>query len=123
MAEYKYQSPLDRGFEGFKLTKTEHNRLFTYRQTNWKYKYLYYISDKEFIMERYTSLVMKSLLVLGFPVICLLNGLANYNGLFKEYGDMFYEQERGKFSADSSYVTSKSYKDIKVLLASKRKDT
>lgn len=116
LTSYTYVNPCENGYDKISLTKKQHNQLFSKRQTGWKDKYEYFISADEFLMHRYTSLVVKALNVVIYPLNILCAGINNINELNIEYRRMFNEKACGAFSGDNVFAGSDKYKEIESLI-------
>ncbi|ELX7527357.1 hypothetical protein SKP09_004490 [Vibrio parahaemolyticus] len=110
--EFKYTE--DNGYRKVSISKKDHNDMFQYRQIKWYYKYEYYLNEElgHFVMIRLTSAPAKLINVLGYPVMILLHGLANYKEINQYLSDMWNEKERGKFSGDDSHKNQKGWDEL-----------
>ena len=114
MEDYKYVSPVDLGYKELRLTKEQHNELFPYRKIAWSYRYEYYYNDDYIIMHRFINWKGVLFATLTFPVVVLLNGIANVKELWKELTDLYNQKETGSFDSDS--VRGDRYEKIMKLI-------
>lgn len=115
-SQYVYEDPCTKGYKRFSLTAKQHDEIFPARKRKWSNYYEYYISDDKVAIHCLTSIPAKMAAVLSFPIVVLFGGLGNIKEIFKEYGDLFHEKERGKFVADEMWSRSDAYQKIKNIL-------
>ncbi|EJG0999625.1 hypothetical protein C4G52_RS22205 [Vibrio parahaemolyticus] len=108
---YEFQYTKENGYQQVQVSKKDHNAMFEYRQIKWYQKYEYYFNEERghFVMICLTSFPAKLVNLLGYPVMLLLHGLANYKEINQEISDQWHEKERGHFSGDGCYRTSKDW--------------
>ncbi|HCE3428274.1 TPA: hypothetical protein NG603_004451 [Vibrio parahaemolyticus] len=108
---YTFRYTEENGYKKVHMSKKDHNALFVYRQIKWNCKYEYLLNEQtgHFVMLRLASLPAKVLLIVCYPLIVLLNGLANIKEVNKEVRDLFLPKENGSFTADDCYRTSKDW--------------
>ena len=114
MSEYKYVNPIDKGYKEFKLTKQQHNEFFQYRKIAWCHKYEYYYNEHRIIVHRFINWKGILFATLTFPVVVLLNGVANFKEIWKELTDLYNQKETGSFDSDS--VRGDRYEKIMKLI-------
>lgn len=113
---YKYENPLDKGFERVKFTKKQHNELFPRRKIGFGQRYEYYLSDKWLELYCFAGISIVILNTLLFPILVLLHGLTNIKEVFKEVISLYNQKETGTFTSDSIPSSSNLYKRaLKVL--------
>ena len=100
MGDYKYVSPLEKGYKQFKLTKEQHNKLFKYRKRTWVVNYEYYYNDHVILLHGFTSKRAVFMSTIIFPAVVLLNGLANFKDIWKELRDLYKQKESGTYIID-----------------------
>lgn len=101
---YKYECPTKRGYRQVAISRKLHSKLFPKRQMAWNGRCEYFINEDKghLIIHNLTNRFAFSLGIAAFPVIVLLNGLANIKEIISEYSDVIHEKERGKFSSDDA---------------------
>ncbi len=102
---YVFKYTEENGYRKATLSSKLQNEIFKYRKKEWNNSYLYFVNEDKghILMARTIPLWFKLLSTIAYPVILLIYGVANYKDLNKEYGDMWNELKRGKFSADDIY--------------------
>jgi len=111
---YEFQYTKENGYQQVQVSKKDHNAMFEYRQIKWYQKYEYYLNEERghFVMICLTSVSAKLVNILGYPVMVLLHGLANYKDINQYLSDMWNEKERGKFSGDDSYRRQEGWDEL-----------
>lgn len=117
MDKYVYKNKINIGYNKFNLSKKEHNKLFKYRRRNWKSRYEYYYNDKEIIMEKYHSLVVKMICVLIFPIGVIWVGFPD---ALEELKTSIFQKKYGSFNVDDIYVKTELYSEIINLISKKK---
>lgn len=112
MGQYVYKNPLEQGYKQFKLTKKQHNKLFTKRQIKWNDKYEYYFNDQGVVLQRYGNWKAIIVVTILFPGYLLLEGLSNYKQLVKEYKEMFNQKQYGVFTSDYIWSGTDNYDEV-----------
>lgn len=111
---YEFQYTKENGYQQVQVSKKDHNAMFEYRQIKWYQKYEYFLNEERghFVMICLTSLPAKLVNILGYPVMVLLHGLANYKEINQEISDQWHEKERGHFSGDDSYRRQEGWDEL-----------
>ena len=110
--KYVYKNPEDLGAKRVYLTKRQHNKLFEHRQIHWAQRYEYYLSDKKFEMQRFTSLPAMILSLVLFVPGVIFYGPANIKEILSDYKKLLNEKKYGRFSGDDIWVTSDGFSEI-----------
>lgn len=121
MNDYVYQSPIDKGYKQFKLTKKEHNKLFKRRKKKWCDRYEYYYNDRAIILRRFCNLQGIIFEIILFPVHLLLHGLFNFKEIIREYRGLFNQKKYGSFSSDYVHKGSNTYREVMRIVNKKEK--
>lgn len=102
--EYKYIPPESQGLVKIKVSKDNHNAVFTYRKrTFFKslfYKYEYFANDTKVRVECIPTSLCKILAVALFPVHLLLYGVSNYKEIVLDTKKIVNARKYGAFSSD-----------------------
>ena len=102
--KYEYNCPTDDGYEQFKISRKEQNRIFKYRKAVWSCNYEFYIKDKTILMYKIPNLFGCIVSTLLFPLGLLLEGLANYKETYRDMiVKVWYCKKYGNFSSDAIY--------------------
>lgn len=103
MKEYKYEFEYtkENGYREATLSNKLQNKLFEYRKSNWRKKYVYFVNEDIGVIElcRFTPTYLKVIVSLLYPFMIFFYGLGNIKQMNKEYSNIWYEKERGHFSA------------------------
>ena len=98
---YKYKDPLENGYKKIKVSKALHNSVFKHRQrTLWKdlfEKHEYYANDWCVRVEVMPTLLAKVIVVVTFPIILLIHGVANFRELKDEVYRFCNPRKTGEF--------------------------
>lgn len=105
MKDYKYEFKYtkENGYREATLSNKLQDKLFEYRKSSWSNKYVYFVNEKDGIIElcNFTPTYLKVLISFLYPFMILFYGIGNLKQMNKEYSNMWYEKERGKFSGDT----------------------
>ena len=93
---YEYVDPRTQGWRRVRLSRADHNRIFSKRQVRWFNRYEYFMKDGEFLMHRFITWPAVGLSLLVFPVMLLVHGVANRD-LWREYADLMRQKKTGNF--------------------------
>ena len=101
---YEYECPTERGYEKFKISRKDQNRIFKYRKCVWSINYEYYVKDKHIIMQQIPNVWGCIASTLLFPLGLLLEGLANGKDTYKQMIIRVWKAKKyGAFSSDDIY--------------------
>ena len=100
MKEYKYESPLTKGFVKIYLPRKFHKEIFPRRKLTPFIKYDYYLSDNAVIIEQYANLLGKICTLLLFPLIVFMVGIKE---AVIEVKRTLFQQKYGSFSVDCTF--------------------
>lgn len=113
--EYKYVSPESQGLSKIKVSKENHNAVFTYRKRTFfkslLYKYEYFADDTKVRVECVPTSLSKILAVALFPLHLILYGISNYKEIVLDTKKVLNARKYGAFSAD--IVTGELYDKLK----------
>lgn len=111
---YKFKYTKDSGYQQVQMSKKDHNTIFKNRQIRWHQKYEYFLNEERghFVMICLTSLTCKLVSILGYPVMVLLHGLANYKEINQYIIDQWHEKEKGKFISDNAYRNQDGWNEL-----------
>lgn len=100
MYEFKYTP--ENGYYMAKMSRKEHNKLFEKRQVNIWQSYTYAVNEEKghIVMMRHASLLAIALSIPAYPIIMIINGLANHKEIHEEYRSAFRWKRSGSFSCD-----------------------
>lgn len=102
MSEWKYISPDKQGYRRVKVTRRQHNRIFTKRHVRFGGSVEWYYDGHHLIIHRLLSWWIKIPLVLFvFPVSILIEGIPE---ACKGLMDVVFQKSRGKYSHDDVFV-------------------
>lgn len=105
MKDYKYtfEYTKENGYREATLSGKLQNKLFKYRKSSYKTKYVYFVNEDIGVIEMcaFCPVYLKIIGTLLYPVWLLLYGVSNYKEINKEISDVWNEKERGKFSGDT----------------------
>lgn len=101
--KYKFEYTKENGYREAILSGKLQNKLFKYRKSSYKTKYVYFVNEDIGIIEMcaFCPVYLKIIGTLLYPVWLLLYGVINYKEINKEISDVWNEKERGKFSGDT----------------------
>lgn len=116
MSKYVYKNPLDEGYKKFKLTKKQHNQLFKHRQIMWFDKYEYYINEHGVLLHKFYNWKVIILYTIFFPIVVLLNGIANFKECCTEMKKLYNQKKYGYFISDYIHSGTETYEQIKNLI-------
>ena len=101
---YKYECPTERGYEKFKISRKDQNRIFKYRKWVWSINCEYYVKDKHIIMQQIPNVWGCIASTLLFPLGLLLEGLSNGKDTYKQMVTRVWKAKKyGAFSGDDFY--------------------
>lgn len=109
---YKYESPIDRGYKRFYLSRRLHNQLFPLYKTRWYRSYEYYWSEHDIRIDVFVSNLGIALETFGFPVNILLNGLMNTKEIFRSIRKLYGQKESGSFYSWNIWNDSETYRKV-----------
>jgi hypothetical protein len=112
MNNYIYKNPLENGYKQFKLTRKQHNKLFKHIKFKWTDKYSYFYNDNNILIYEFTNIPTKILMIIIFPIILLLDGIANIKEIIEEYKSMCNQKKYGSFCSNSIPSNTDTYKEI-----------
>ncbi|MGL5014435.1 MAG: hypothetical protein ACRC6V_09135 [Bacteroidales bacterium] len=116
MKDYKYEFNYtkENGYREATLPSKLQDKLFEHRKSSWRNKYVYFVNEKNGIIEMcaFCPMYLKIIGTLLYPVWLLLYGFSNYKEINKEISDVWNERERGKFSGDTISKTSNVNSDL-----------
>ena len=112
MSKYFHKDPVDNGFIKFKLSRSQHKKLFPKRKRNWSTYNDYYISKDEFIMSCNPTVLLKIAAILSFPIVVLFYGLSDFKDIFKAYYGLFHGKPTGSFGTVSFRACTDKYNEI-----------
>lgn len=119
MKDYKYEFKYtkENGYQEATLSNKLQDKLFEYRKSSWKYKYIFFVNNEKNIIEmcRFTPTYLKVILTLMYPLFVLVYGFGNIKEMNREYSNMWHEKERGKFSGDTIFkqgIDSDFYEEL-----------
>lgn len=127
MKDYKYEFKYtkENGYREATLSSKLQDKLFEHRKSSWRNKYVYFVNEKNGIIEMclFVPMYLKILISLIYPFMIFFYGLGNIKEMNKEYSNMWYEKERGKFSGDTIWKREGSnlYEELLVNLKFKGK--
>ena len=100
MYEFKYTP--ENGYYMAKMSRNDHNKLFSKRQINIWQSYTYAVNEEKghIVMMRHASLLAIVLSIFAYPFIMLIHGIANYNEINDEYKCGINWKRCGSFSCD-----------------------
>lgn len=97
---YEYKDPADFGMKKVSISRKLHNEIFPKRKVKWGQRYEYYIDDDKLTMQRLTSFLGKSYIIIIAPLGIILYGAITY---FKEASDVFNEKKKGAFVKETIF--------------------
>lgn len=103
--EYKYITPESQGLTKIKVTKENHNKVFTYRKRTffksliWKYEY--FADDKKIRVENVPTFLAKVLVILLFPLHLIIYGTSNYKDVISDTKKLLNARKYGSFASDT----------------------
>ena len=112
---YKYEDPLERGYQKIFLTKKQHNELFPKRKMRWHDKYDHYIKEDDFLMECTKNKLFIVMATLLLPLVMLLS-LIQSKEIFNEYKSLFKQKSLGNFTLDNLSSETKTFQKIRQLV-------
>lgn len=105
MKDYKYEFKYtkENGYREATLPNKLQDKLFEYRKSSWRKKYVYFVNEKDSVIEIcvFTPTYLKILISLIYPFMIFFYGFGNIKQMNKEYSNMWYEKERGYFVGDT----------------------
>lgn len=105
MKDYKYEFKYtkENGYREATLSNKLQNKLFKYRKSSCKTKYVYFVNEGIGVIEMcsFCPLYLKILGTVLYPVWLLMYGIGNYKEINKEISDVWNEKQLGKFSGDT----------------------
>lgn len=101
MSDYRYKCPTEIGYEKFKLTRKQHNKIFTWRKVNMFTKCEYFYNDKSIRIQFFTSVLGKIFALVYSPLAIVIHGVSSIKEIKKEIKGIFNEKGTGKFSSES----------------------
>ena len=105
--EYKYQSPLERGYTQLRLTNAQHNAIFKYRKYDLRRKTEYFYNGHHFIAHHFTRLWWVALIcVPAFIIGTFVDGLPS---TWRDMKRAFRPKHYGSFTGDSASFTPEKY--------------
>ena len=104
---FEYTSPVDNGFQQFKISKLTHNSLFKYNKANIWNKFEYYFKDETIIVNEYPSLILCILMTLIYPLHVFI--------MLKEYKLVFIETVLNNWYSKKygNFISNRISPDIK----------
>ena len=113
--EYKYIPPESQGMVKIKVSKENHNNVFTYRKRTFLksllHKYEYFADDTKVSVEYVPTALYKVLAVLLFPFHLLIYGVSNYKEIVLDTKKVINARKYGAFSSD--IIIGESYNKLK----------
>lgn len=107
MKDYKYEFKYTKanGYREATLSDKLQDKLFEYRKSSWRKKYIYFVNEDIGVIElcNFSPIYLKIMISLLYPFMILFYGLGNIKEMNKEYSNMWNEKERGKFTGDTIY--------------------
>lgn len=101
MSKYTYKCPTEYGYKKFKLTRKQHNEIFSRRKINIFTKCEYFYNEHLIKIHFFTNALGVILSLLFVPVTIVTHGLSSIKDISKEIKDLFNQKERGSYSYDS----------------------
>lgn len=105
MKDYKYEFKYtkDNGYHEATLSNKLQDKLFKYRKSSYKTKYVYFVNEDIGVIQMcaFCPMYLKIIGTLLYPIWLLLYGVGNYKEVNKEISDVWNEKELGKFSGDT----------------------
>lgn len=122
--KYKFEYTKENGYREATLSSKLQDKLFEYRKPSWRKKYVYFVNKETGVIELccFIPTYLKILVSLLYPFMIFFYGLGNIKEMNKEYGNMWYEKERGKFSGDTIWKREGSNLYEELLVNLKFKD-
>lgn len=113
MSDYKYISPLDKGYKRLKLSKKTIQSFLSRRKFKWysKIELYYHIEKDQFIMHESRNWLFIVLVSLLMPFIILLS-LKDSPEAMKEYFQLWNQKKHGTHRSDYIYRDTDLYKKI-----------
>ena len=119
MKEYKYKFKYtkENGYREATLSNKLQNKLFEYRKSNWRKKYVYFVNEEVGVIQLccFIPIYLKLFVSLLYPFMIFFYGLGNIKEMNKEYSNIWYEKERGHFSGDTIFkqgINSDFYEEL-----------
>jgi hypothetical protein len=101
---YKYECPTSKGYERFRISNKDQNRIFEYRKTEWSTNYEFYVKDNHIIMYAIPNVLGCIASTLLLPIGILVNGLSNTKETYRSMVTRVWNcKECGAFSGDDIY--------------------
>ena len=105
--DYKYQSPAERGYIQFRLTKAQHNAIFKYRQYDIRRKTEYFYNGSQLIAQHFTSLWWVALVLIpAFIIGTFMNGLP---ATWRDLKRVLRQKHYGAFMEDRAFCPTDKY--------------
>lgn len=103
--KYEFKYTKENGYQEATLPDKLQDKLFQYRKSSWKYKYIFFVNKEKNIIEmcRFTPPYLKVILTLMYPFLVLVHGIGNIKHLHKEFHELYHEKVCGSFSGDTIY--------------------
>ena len=101
--KYEFKYTKDNGYREATLSNKLQDKLFKYRKSSYKTKYVYFVNEDIGVIQMcaFCPMYLKIIGTLLYPIWLLLYGVGNYKEVNKEISDVWNEKERGKFSGDT----------------------
>ena len=102
------------GYREATLSNKLQDKLFQYRKSNYKTKYVYFVNEDIGVIEicAFCPLYLKIIGTILYPIVLLLYGIGNYKEVNKEISDIWNQKERGKFTGDTISKTKNVNSDL-----------
>lgn len=102
------------GYRKVFISKSDHNRIFKYRQIKWHHKYEYFLNDNNdhFVMIRLTSFLGKILDTSIYPITVLIHGITRIKEVNREIYEIWNEKKTGTFSCDDANKNYKNWNEL-----------
>ena len=100
--EYKYENPLDLGYERIKIKRSDQNRILKNRQCSWKYNSEFYLKDETILLHQIPSVPACLASTLLFPLMVVLDGVSNFKDVYRvAVLHPWQSKKYGAFSTDA----------------------
>jgi hypothetical protein len=102
--KYKYECPTEKGYEKFRISRSEQNRIFKYRKWQWSLNSEFYVKGNHIILQNTTNIYGCIASTLLFPVGVLMEGFSNIKEVYLDMVIKVWQCKKyGTFSGDDIY--------------------
>ncbi|MGL4757423.1 MAG: hypothetical protein ACRCXB_34150 [Aeromonadaceae bacterium] len=121
MYEFKYTP--ENGYYMAKMSRNDHNEIFSKRQINIWQSYTYAVNEDKghIVMMRHASPLAIVMSILAYPFIMLIHGIANYKEINDEYKRNINWKRCGSFCCDEVWKSWNGDTYQKIMIAITKK--